>query len=93
MRRPPRGLAIAGLLLATACAPLRVDIAEEAAGGWRAVAAGEDAERCREARARVADEARYHCKARGLRPRLGTIASAPDGAGCRVSLPFWCTAE
>lgn len=93
MPGPLRGVAIAGLLLAAGCAPLRVDISEEPAGGYRAVAQAEDAEACREARARVADEARYHCKARGMRPRLGNFASTPDGAGCQVSLPFWCTAE
>lgn len=84
-------MAAAALALGTACAPLRVDIAEEAAGGFRATALGEDAEDCRDARQRVADEARYHCQARGLRARLGRVASEADGHGCRVTLPFWCT--
>lgn len=93
MRALPRAGVAAALLLLAACAPLRVDISEEAAGGFRAVAHGEDAEGCREARTRVADEARFHCRARGLRPRLGNVTSAPEGSGCRVALPFWCTAE
>jgi hypothetical protein len=93
MRRALRGLAVAGALLMAACAPLRVDISEEAAGGFRAIARGDDAGSCGEARARVADEARYHCKARGMRPRLGSPVSTPDGAGCQVSLAFWCTVE
>ena len=68
-----------------------MDIAEEPAGGFRAAALGDDAEGCREAKARVVDEARYHCQARGLRARLGNVASEADGPGCRVTLPFWCT--
>lgn len=86
-----RGCFIGGLLTVAGCTPPRVDIAEQPAGGFRAVAVGDDAESCRDARRRVADEARYHCEARGNRTRLGTPASTAEGTGCRVELPFWCT--
>jgi len=90
--RPPQGVVIVALLAALAgCTPLRVDIAEQVAGGFTAVARGKDAEACQEARTRVTDEARYHCAARGQRTSLGKPNSEPDGAGCRVELMFWCT--
>lgn len=88
-------LVIAGtvplVIAVVGCAPLRVDIAEQPAGGFLATAHGEDAEACRDARARAAEEARYHCQARGAKASLGKMASDADGAGCRVELPFWCT--
>ena len=85
-------VAIIPLLSALAgCTPLRVDIAEQVAGGFTAVAKGRDADACREARTRVTDEARYHCAARGQRISLGKPNREADGAGCRVELMFWCT--
>jgi hypothetical protein len=90
--RHERWVFIATALLGlAACTPLRVDVAEQPAGGFVATALGDDAEACRDARTRVAEEARYHCEARGARTSLGKVSSEPDGAGCRVELPFWCT--
>jgi hypothetical protein len=86
-----RALALAAALLAAACAPTRVDIREQAAGGYTAVAFGEDEETCREARDRVKAEARFHCEARGQRASLGQMISEGVPQGCRVELPFWCT--
>lgn len=80
-----------GALLLAACIPARVDITEDPAGGFVAVAHGEDEKTCREARERVQAEARYHCKARGQRATLGAMASEGVSTGCRVELPFWCT--
>lgn len=87
-----RGLPASLALLLAACMPARVDIVEQPAGGFMAVASGDDAEGCREARARVAAEARYHCQARGQRASLGPM-TAEGAPGCRVELPFWCRNE
>jgi hypothetical protein len=82
-------LTFAALLLA-ACMPARVDISEQPAGGFVAVAFGDDEDSCREARERATAEARYHCSARGQRASLGKLVS--EGVpSCRVELPFWCT--
>lgn len=84
-------LAVAAVLIGVAgCAPLRVDISEQAAG-LTAVAVGDDAEKCAEARKRTAEEARYYCEVRGRHATLGRAFSEPEGAGCRVELSFWCT--
>lgn len=86
-----RALLGAGALLLAACIPARVDITEEPAGGFIAVAHGEDEKTCREARERARAEARYHCDARGQRTTLGSMVSEGVPTGCRVELPFWCT--
>ena len=92
MRFWRRGLLVVALMGASAaCTPLRVDIAEQPAGGFLAAVHGKDKDECREARARATEEARYHCEARGQRTRLGTPAAEAAGAGCRMELPFWCT--
>lgn len=82
--------ACAALLLA-ACLPARVEITEQPAGGFTAIAFGEDEAGCRDARERVTEEARYHCRARGRRPSLGRVVGEDGPGGCRVELPFWCT--
>jgi hypothetical protein len=87
-----RALPAALALVLAACAPLRVDIEEQPAG-YLATARGDDAEECREARARAAEEARYFCDARDHRTTLGTVRSAASGEGCVLELPFWCTAK
>jgi hypothetical protein len=82
--------AVAALTLAAAgCAG--VEIVEQPAGGFAAVAYGEDAKTCKEARERATAEARYHCEARGQRATLGQMISEGVPSGCRVELPFWCT--
>lgn len=80
-------------LLLGACMPARVDIREEATGGFTAVAFGQDETSCREARERAPAEARYHCEARGQRVSLGALISEGVPSGCRVELPFWCRNE
>ena len=84
--------ALAAVLIGAAgCTPLRVDISEHAAG-LTAVAVGDDAESCAEARTRTAEEARYYCKVRGRATTLGRAFTEEQGAGCRIELSFWCTA-
>jgi hypothetical protein len=86
-----REAALAATLVVAACAPTRVDIREQPAGGYAAVAFGEDEATCAEARTRVKDEARFHCEVRGQRASLGQMISEGVPQGCRVELPFWCT--
>ena len=91
MRRAALTTVAAGALVLAACTPTRVDIVEQPAGGYTAVAYGEDEKTCREARTRVTNEARFHCEARGQRVSLGKMISEGVPQGCRVELPFWCT--
>lgn len=88
---PIYAICAAVIVAVAGCTPLRVDVAEQAAGGFVATAHAGDAEACREAHTRVADEARYHCEVRGAKASLGRVAHEPDGSGCRLELPFWCT--
>ena len=85
-----RAALVLAALLAAGCVPLRVDIQEEGSG-YAAVALGKDAEKCAEALTRTQDEARFFCEAHRQRVTLGRAANEPDGDGCRVRLPFWCT--
>lgn len=88
-----RSLRFAGAALLAGlagCTPLRVDISEQAAG-LTAVAIGDDAESCAEARKRTAEEARYYCEVRGRNATLGRAFTEEEGGRCRIELSFWCT--
>lgn len=79
------------LLLASGCSPKRVDITERPPSGFTASARSEPGEKCNaELRKRVADEADYHCEARGRRAVIENRFEDMTPEGCVLSVAFSC---
>ena len=81
------------VLLATlaGCSPKRVDIVERPPSGYTATARAEPGEKCdAELRQRAADEANYHCDARGRRAVVESKSEQNTPEGCVLTLAFSC---